>query len=554
MAEPATQSRLTGSLSWLALAAIVLGAARLRWAWPAVPLADADTWGYLNPALSELTGGHFRHTYARNFVYPGWVWVLLRAGGDFRWISLAQHLLGLATGVVLWRVWENWRTWFPAPRLPSWAATLLGLLLAAFYLCSTTVIHFEHQIRPEAIFPFFAIAAIYLTLKFLRAWSPPRRIGPGVFWAGALVFDTALLYQLKPSFGLAAGVALLPLLPVWCQRAAAGRPRLLLTAGTAAAAVLAGLLLLWPEHRLAAEDELSTLFLPETLLTVHADVIRDQIAADLAAGNPTPYTTAWLTTLHDRLDHELVLAAAPDQRPYATLGFNPDYLLYQDSFCHFLNREMSAPRLAKLGFYYFERAWLHRPGAMGRNVGRQLAAFYGPDCRAFWQGRGIDLHKNYVRTVSAFEPPNYQAKMSAYAPAVRYLAQSRLLAAAPAEYHQPDWFTVGNRLAPEIHLPLLIAFGAGFLFVLVLRNRPVRRELGPPGWLVLLFFGYTFGNCLTVALVHSLDVDRYSTNLVIFVVLAEMTTLLWCIEALLSARFRLNPELYPAAAADAPRS
>ena len=81
----------------LAGLALVLGlAARARFAWPQWPVADPDTWGYLYPALGKLEGAGFVHTYGRNFLYPGFVYGLLRCGGTFRAIPVAQHLLGLA--------------------------------------------------------------------------------------------------------------------------------------------------------------------------------------------------------------------------------------------------------------------------------------------------------------------------------------------------------------------------------------------------------------------------------------------------------------------------
>jgi hypothetical protein len=532
------------ALTWLALAGILGLGIALRLRWPLEPLSDPDTWGYLHPALSELIGHGFKHTYGRNFIYPGWVYLWLRGCGDFRAICLAQHLLGLATGLLLWRVWQRWREWFAQPRLPDWIATLVGLGLVAFYVSSTTVIFLEQRIRPEAIFPFFAILAIYLTMEFLRAWFVTRRTLWAAVYGGGVVFDAILCYELKPSFGFALGVALLPLLAAVLQPRQTWRRRLAIAGAAAAALVLAGLLLLWPEHKLARADNISALFLPETLLTVHADVIHEQMTRDLAAGNPTPYPTAWLAALNDRLGHELALASSPEQKPYPSLGFNPDYLMYQDSLCRFLYREIGVRRIIRLCFYYYERAWRYQPGAMARNVGRQLGIFYGQNCPAFWLGRAIDISRNYRKTIAAFEPANYQKEMLAYAPARDYLAASGRLADTDAVYRQGPIFTLANTVAAEVYLPLLIAVSTSWLLVLCLPIAGLRQELGPAGALVLLFFAYTFGNCLTVAIVHSLNIDRYSSNLVIFTILAEAGALFWFTEVLLCARFRLNPELY----------
>jgi hypothetical protein len=546
MAENAPKTRwqrLPRWLTWLGLAFILGNGLRLRLQWPLWPLSDPDTWGYLHPALAELTGHGFRHTYGRNFVYPGWVFLWLRTCGDFRAIGVAQHVLGLATGVMLWRVWQLWRGWFPQPRLPGWIATPAGLGLVAFYVSSTTVIFLEQRIRPEAVFPFFAILAIYLTLEFLRVWFRTPNTFAAALLAAAIVFEALLCYQLKPSFGLAVGVALLPLLAAGLQPVQPWRRRLVLPAAAGGALLLAALLLWWPEHELAKTDNISDLFLPETLLTVHANVIRDQMAQDLAQGDPTPYPAGFLADLHARLAHELELASVPEQHPYGSLGFNPDYLMYQDSFCRYLYHNFGTPFTVRLGFYYFARAWWHQPVAMARNMARQLDIFYGQRCPAFWLGRGIDIGRNYGKSVAAFEPANYQRTSRRYPPAVAYLSAAQSLAATPAVYRQDRVFTLTNEMAAEVHLPLLTALAAGLALAMGLPAAAFRRELAPAGALALLFFAYAFGNCLTVAIVHSMDIDRYSSNLLIFAILSEVTALVWCVEALLAARFYLNPEL-----------
>ena len=81
------QRRLFAWLTTAALVLLLLWAAQLRAIWPRWPVSDPDTWGYLHPALSKLRGGAFEHTYGRNFVYPGFLYLLLRATADFRAIT-----------------------------------------------------------------------------------------------------------------------------------------------------------------------------------------------------------------------------------------------------------------------------------------------------------------------------------------------------------------------------------------------------------------------------------------------------------------------------------
>jgi hypothetical protein len=53
------------------------------------------------PALRKLTGAEFGHTQGRNFLYPGFLYLILRFFDDFRAIAIVQHLLGVAAGAVL---------------------------------------------------------------------------------------------------------------------------------------------------------------------------------------------------------------------------------------------------------------------------------------------------------------------------------------------------------------------------------------------------------------------------------------------------------------------
>ncbi len=85
---------------WTAIAFIFAWAVWQRFALPLDPIADPDTWGYLSPALRKLTGAEFGHTHGRNFLYPGFLYSVLRCFGDFRAIAIVQHLLGMAAGGV----------------------------------------------------------------------------------------------------------------------------------------------------------------------------------------------------------------------------------------------------------------------------------------------------------------------------------------------------------------------------------------------------------------------------------------------------------------------
>src|SRR5437763_8189769 len=83
---------------WIVLGLVFAGAAWQRFSRPLDPIADPDTWGYLSPALRKLTGAEFGHTNGRNYLYPGFLYLILSLFADFRAITFVQHLLGLMAG------------------------------------------------------------------------------------------------------------------------------------------------------------------------------------------------------------------------------------------------------------------------------------------------------------------------------------------------------------------------------------------------------------------------------------------------------------------------
>jgi hypothetical protein len=117
---------------WSGVFILFAWAAWARFALPLDPIADPDTWGYLSPALRKLTGAEFGHTNGRNFIYPGFLYLLLRVFGDFRAITVAQHFFGLLAGGILLLTWRRARVFLPNPRVGHAIQAGLGLLAAAF--------------------------------------------------------------------------------------------------------------------------------------------------------------------------------------------------------------------------------------------------------------------------------------------------------------------------------------------------------------------------------------------------------------------------------------
>src|SRR3954468_12704898 len=146
-----SSSAIARSAWWISLLALFAWAIWRRFSLPLDPIADPDTWGYLSPALLKLTGGQFIHAESRNFVYPAFLFSVLRLFGDFRAITIVQHLLGLAAGVVSVVTWRRTTAFLPRTRGARPVHEALGLVFVAAVLLAGEPIRVEMQIRPEGI-------------------------------------------------------------------------------------------------------------------------------------------------------------------------------------------------------------------------------------------------------------------------------------------------------------------------------------------------------------------------------------------------------------------
>ncbi len=512
----------------------ILGiAAQARFRLPQTPFFDADYGGYLRPALSALTGHGFAHVDGRDSLYPAFIFAVLRLSGDFRAISLVQHVLGLSTGLFMALVCQRGaRLLQPpvgagGPVFTPW----LALLAVAAYLSAPSAILFEQSIRPEGIFPFFAVLSIWLNLEFIRCrWIWPAA-GLAAWLGAAQLVISLVAYKLKPSFGLALPLVNLPLLVSLVAPGVSVRSKIAIAAGGAA---FCAVFLLWPENRLKQVDPEAYTFLPETLLTIHGDQIRDQIAADLRAGRSGPFPRATVQALLGRLNATLPASRRPENRPYPSLGFNPDYLLYTDPVFRGLGGKQSeAYRLrARLGYYYYARAFLEHPARMLGKIGGQMRLFYhfgAANHAPLFAGKGrlpadrlTGVEAGYRRNVVLYTAR--PTPFDAYAPGRAFIAASRQLAQQPLTLEQAPALTFVRRTLEVLYLP-------GFLLTLVITGWVVATGRLRTGWLwpvavTLLLLSYNFGNNLTIAVVHSLDVGRYVDNQLAYTLLGATFNLM----------------------------
>jgi hypothetical protein len=527
---------------WSAVTLVFVLAVWLRFRLPLVPLADRDTWSYLSPALRKLTGGDFVHMpYGRNFVYPGFVYLLLRFFGDFRAITIVQHLLGLLTGSMLLFIWRRARVFLPNPRVGLAGYDALGLLAATTFLLASGPIWFEIKLRPEAVCIFLVSVNLYLVIQFGACCFVENRQTAAVVYGITTIFNSLLLADVKPSFLLVAIVAVLPVGMFFFKRVWLWQK---LALGGGAAASMA--LLLLPEHLFSRSDKLSRWYLPTQLFAIHANLIRDQIGDDLQRNAKVPYSWEWLAHVHSALSAEIAKSGVH----YSTLGLNPDYLMHnRNSIAAQLRKEFGNNVSALCAFYwfYYWRIWLQRPLLLIKKIARQIAIFYAPMCPAYSRPRTWTLTNEYHLAATSLSLEVYRKIWAAYPPAVRFIGQAETLARDAPIVQHPAPVRIALSILAGTYMALLLATLA--LSAVVLMQKRHRHRLGWLAALVLFVYAYNLASCLQVAVIHTLQNPRYVTVQVFFTILAQFLALWFLLEFALEIRARRKISLLDARSA-----
>ena len=526
--------RLTWRLCYWGGVALVFGwAAWLRFRLPLDPLADRDTWTYLSPALRKLIGGEFEHMpYGRNFVYPGFLYLLLRFFGDFRAITVAQHLLGLLAGGVLLLTWQRTRVFLSNPRVTHARYHALGLLAAATFLLANGPIRFETQLRPEAVCIFLVSVNLYTVIQFGACCFAENRQTAAVAYGITTILSSLLLADVKPSLELVGLVSILPVGILFFRRGLLWQKMAL---GGGAAASLA--LLLLPEHFFSRIDAVSKWYLPTQLFAIHANLIRDQIGDDLKRNAKVPYPREWLGHVHSALDAEIAKSGIH----YSTLGLNPDYLMHNPtSIVAQLRKEFgnSISALSSFYWFYYWRVWLQRPSLMIKKVARQMAVFYAPMCPAYSRERNLTLAHEYRLAVASLSPEGEYRVWKAYQPAVRFMGRTESLARDAPIVQHPVLVRIALSVLAGMYLALFLAALA--LSVVIFTDKRHRRSLGWLAGLVLFVYSYNVASCFEVAVIHTLQNPRYVTVQVFFTILAQFLALWFLIEFVLETRDRVK--------------
>jgi hypothetical protein len=485
---------------------LVLVAGWLRFGHMQDPFIDPDTPAYLHPAISILTGNGFKHIKGVNFLYPGFVYVLLSVFRDFRSIPVVQHLLGLACAIFLAISLLRVHPLLGKQGVPAPILRWVVLVASAAYALSPTQIYREQMIRPDAIFPFMVMLNIYFTVEFLRARILKERNPVG--WGMALIFGLCVSFCLKPHFILTCFFATLPVIislfmpgEKWWRKAM----MILVPSGLAVA------LLFVPEARLSRKDSMAKLFGPQTLFCIHADLIQNQMADDIAARSFGPYGEELISKVQTRLNLEVERSKPTKSFNFKALDFNPDYLMYNGSICPDIHRYFSYDTDAVCKFYWhwYLRTWVKQPWAMTEKVLRQMREFYTIPNRLAYRHQSENFMRYYYGSAEYLET-NYKkifCVMSQLPMVGAFIQRTTALKSKPYILESPKWMNLIWKTLEVTYLPIvLICLGLAIRcgFYPELRRHFLRGAI-----VTVFFFGYNFSNCLGISIMHCLSVIRY---------------------------------------------
>ena len=429
---------------------LFISATQNRFSLPQDPLVQFDL-GYLLPALSKLGGGAFEHLYAVNFLYPGFVYIVLRAFGDFRAIAILQHLLGLAAGGLFLVSWNRIASFFPRSRLPPRLHQAMGLCGAGIYLLSNNPVLFESQIRSDAVCMFFEILSFWFAIEFFYHRTITQNGRRAILYAFGAMLSCSLLASLKPSFSLTSLliVGSVGSLVLGLKRMLA--EKIMFFGASAGAIVILTVL----QQFFSRGDELTKRFLPQTLFAFHAKIIQAQMRADLNNGAVPPESRAWLQSACDDLENEIRRTHALYPKAYRRLGHEPDYLeSVPDALLARWHRELDDPSYLQFLGYWYRHSLVNRPLAFARKVAQQMAVFYSLDCPAFSARRR--LSPNYNASLAALSNPTCLRLLGQFPAGVSFVERTEHLRSSDTAIDEIGMVRSCEKFCRRSYLRLLV--------------------------------------------------------------------------------------------------
>ena len=175
-----------------------------------------------------------------------------------------------------------------------------------------------------------------------------------------------------------------------------------------------------------------------------------------------------------------------------------------------------------------------RPLAFAEKVAGQLGVFYSRTCPAFRFQKRYSLSSTdaYCRSLAALSRPQTLPLLTKTAVGSAFLERTKTLCSSQVVIHQNKLAMMGHvRFARSYLAILLISVPLAGWFLLKRNNS---ENLKWSSFFVIFFYSTNFGNVFSISVVHSMEVDRYSSVLFIEALFAQVWAIRWLVEVALT--------------------
>jgi len=452
-------------------------------------------------------------------------------------IPRVQHILGIGTAALIILAFQRLKAFLPKDPAVHWATRLIALVGVYLFLFSSFEITVEHTIRPEALVPIACVMTLLTGVEFSRrVFLEGRRDGLAALYATLLIITAVANYHLKPAWGLVTLTSLLPLMIAWVRISGRWTWKLL---ASLPGIFLATIFFTLPEHWLQKKLPDNN-FLPTTLLCTHSEFLEDIVQKD-ALRSDLPYRTALLQFAQD-----IRSAIRHPARHRYGLSLDPDDIMYRGPLER-LTQALSDDgiSLTRFCYYYYFHTWKEHPVLMLWKIKKQMEYFYTPKkINIYAADHDLHLPKNYqdsLRCLIDAKYPTQQSDPPSHSEN-SHLARKNIVCIFDAKY--PPWRPLDDyehglqslhlakeltlpyglqcihRLANNLFFPLLLLDLIAAAVVLFSRNN-LFSELRPAVFCMLYLASFNFFNCLTIAIIHMMDVWRYHFSQIVMSVVSQ---------------------------------
>ena len=496
------------SIEWSALIVIFALAAWYRIKCPGIPISDPDTWGYLYPGLSDLAGSGFQQTHGRGIAYPLFIKWILQSTESFFAIPAIQHIMGVLSGLIWWLIWKEWVKWLPANWRNTLGINIVGLLFLALYLWNANAITSEEMIRPEGIFPLLSLMQTFLCISYARLrWKEDSLFGSCITGALAVLMGFICI-SAKPSWGFAG------LVPIVFTLAGSIAPLRLarLPSRILPLALGCALVFVWldciPKWTRWIIDSSSRTFLPSTLVTIHAPIVSKFLHSEADKGKLNDTEMSFLNNWDRRLEESKNLT----RTSYSILGYDPDYLMYHSDALDLIRNSKTTEEFRTFLLRIYIHSALSYPNLIFVKVGNQVLVAFGDLSKSLYQNER-NICNNLERSIKSMD----------------YYALPLVGTNIETSYQEVrnktvNFISKGSsslKFGPSIHNFLLRGLGPVILGIIMLAWIPAlayytlknahgkNSDFTNALKIFSILWTTSIGTILSVAIVHSFDIDRY---------------------------------------------